>query len=295
MDNQKAIVRYFEKVPVEFIEKDGELYVTAEAVGRALGYSEPRIAVMKIIERKSDEFEGLTGVTKLVTPGGMQDVTVLSRDAVNLVGFFSKQPMAKKFRKFVLSVLREINEKGFYASPNQGLPQVQELLKQVRGIVDKEYNDFQDKLEALTVQAEKVFTVCKESLELENGVNEEEANALEVIRRNFCANRRYSVRPDDLLTLSEAVNTLIKNSKNMQQAAEKAGVSLTYIFETSRFVYFSDEIKALLRQRVLDKSSIAVRLSRIKNANKQKKTVLRVLPMKHNEALKYLQKAKSKR
>lgn len=292
MDNQqtKAITRYFEKVPVEFVEKDGELYVTAEAVGRALGYNDPGNSINRIISRHPDEFEGLVISVKLTENAGAP-VNILSRDAVNLIGFFSKQPLAKKFRRFVLNVLREINEKGFYASPNQGLPQVQELLKQVRGIVDREYNDFQDKLEALAVQAEKVFTVCKESLQLESGVNEEEANALEVIRRNYCVGRR----PDDLLTLSEAVNVVIRNSVDLKEAAKKAGVSLTYMFEMRRFVNFSDEIKALLRQRILDKISIAIRLSRIKDAGKQKKTVLHVLPMKHYEALKYIQKAKAER
>lgn len=113
--NGKAIVKYFGDKEVQFIPKDGELWLTAEQVGKALGYKDPQKRISEVINRNRDEFEGLIGIRKMRTPGGMQDTTILSRDAINLVCMLSKAPKAKEFRKWVLKILKEIQTKGFYS------------------------------------------------------------------------------------------------------------------------------------------------------------------------------------
>jgi len=57
----------FEGLQLQVIEQDGEEWFSAEDIGKALGFSEPRKAVLKIYERNNDEFEGLRRVVKLTT------------------------------------------------------------------------------------------------------------------------------------------------------------------------------------------------------------------------------------
>lgn len=173
MDNQqtKAIVKYYGQIPIEFVEHEGETWVTAEAVGRALGYSEPRIAVMKILDRHPEDFQGLLSVAKLVTEAGLRETTILSRDAVNLVGLFSKQPSAVQFRKFVLNVLREIQENGYYGEKKdlnfealnsfRGLDGAEMLLSRAKNIIARESEAFYTRMNRLKKEVKAAFKPIK--------------------------------------------------------------------------------------------------------------------------------------
>ncbi|CAM6492057.1 hypothetical protein ENINCK372B1_16190 [Enterobacter intestinihominis] len=51
----------------------------------------------------------MTGVVKVTTPGGMQDMRVFSLRGAHLIGMFARTPKAKEFRRWVLDVLdREV-------------------------------------------------------------------------------------------------------------------------------------------------------------------------------------------
>ncbi len=97
----------FEGRSLEVIDLDGRLAMTAEMVGIGLGYSEPRIAVNKIFNRHADEFEKGVDytVTNLPTAKGDKEMIVFFQTGVNLLGFFSKQPLAKAFRRWAKYVL----------------------------------------------------------------------------------------------------------------------------------------------------------------------------------------------
>ncbi len=49
------------------IMQNGIVCMNAESIGRALGYSEPRKAVLKIYERNKDELDNYSTTVKLTT------------------------------------------------------------------------------------------------------------------------------------------------------------------------------------------------------------------------------------
>lgn len=51
-----------------------EYYITREQIGTALNYEHPRIAIQQIHDRNRDRLDPLSGVCKMNTPGGTQDV-----------------------------------------------------------------------------------------------------------------------------------------------------------------------------------------------------------------------------
>src|SRR5690606_7017995 len=64
--------------------ENGEVFMTTEQLGSALGYSQPKAAISKLIERNEyladTEF---SGVTKLTTPqGGTQETRIFTEDGI---------------------------------------------------------------------------------------------------------------------------------------------------------------------------------------------------------------------
>lgn len=102
-------------IPAEFhgtslsiIDRDGQKWLTAQEVGRCLGYDESnsRKGVLKLFERHGDEFSGVdTGVVKLTTPGGTQATRIFSATGCIKLGFFANTPRAKDFRAWASKTL----------------------------------------------------------------------------------------------------------------------------------------------------------------------------------------------
>lgn len=100
MSNQ--IIQFNADTRVTLITHENRYWLTAEDVGRCLGYTagNERQGIIKAFNRHIDEFsEEDTGVVKLTTPGGMQDTRVFSQTGCIKLGFFSNTPRAKQFRK----------------------------------------------------------------------------------------------------------------------------------------------------------------------------------------------------
>lgn len=100
----------FEDVQLHVIEHEGEEWFTAEDIGRALGFSEPRKAVLKILERNKDEFEGLECVVNLTTHSKdgktiPRKMKVFNLQGVYKIGFFADTPRAKAFRHWASFML----------------------------------------------------------------------------------------------------------------------------------------------------------------------------------------------
>jgi len=96
----------FEDLELRVIEESGEEWFTAEDIGKALGLTEPRIAVMKIFKRHREEFEGLHRVTKMVTrhKDGISRTlkyTVFNAEGVYLLTLHCHTPRGKKLRLWV--------------------------------------------------------------------------------------------------------------------------------------------------------------------------------------------------
>lgn len=93
-------VKYCENV-VKVYEVDKKHYMTGEDLGKCLGYADPLGQINRIYGRHKDELEQHTGVVKLTTPGGKQDVRVYSQKGCYLVAMFAKTKKAKEVRSWL--------------------------------------------------------------------------------------------------------------------------------------------------------------------------------------------------
>ena len=69
--------------------------MTREQIGTALNYEHPRIAIQQIHDRNRDRLDPLSGVCKMNTPGGSQDVFIYTLRGVMEICRFSRQPNAE--------------------------------------------------------------------------------------------------------------------------------------------------------------------------------------------------------
>lgn len=84
-------------------------YVTREQIGRALEYSDPRVAIAKIHERYKDRLDHFSVVTKLTsTDGKHYDTTVYSPKGIYEICRWSRQPKADQFYDWVYGMLEAL-------------------------------------------------------------------------------------------------------------------------------------------------------------------------------------------
>lgn len=90
------------------INHEGQQWLTAEDVGKALGYNDPLKGINNLYNRHQEEFtESDTATLKLrVNPqGGNPTHRLFSRTGCILLGMFSSTPVAKEFRVWAKRVL----------------------------------------------------------------------------------------------------------------------------------------------------------------------------------------------
>jgi anti-repressor protein len=97
----------FEALSVRFLKIDGVDCAVGVDVARVLGYANPNEAVR---DRVDAEYKG---VSKLLTPRGVQLVTVIFEPGIYQLIFSSKLPLAKEFQHWVFEkVLPSIRKTG---------------------------------------------------------------------------------------------------------------------------------------------------------------------------------------
>ena len=110
--NELTIFENPEFGAIRTVELDGEPWLVGKDVAEALGYTNPRKA---LIDHVDDEDKG---VTKCYTPGGDQDMTIINESGLYSLVLSSKLPTARKFRRWVTSeVLPSIRRTGGYNLP----------------------------------------------------------------------------------------------------------------------------------------------------------------------------------
>ncbi|WP_373684716.1 Bro-N domain-containing protein [Acinetobacter sp. YH12035] len=114
----------FNEVNFSPVERDGQIWLTAGELARALGYAKAN-AVTQVYERNQDEFNSsMTNVIDLNSERSVgslnlrlpkkennlvKTVRIFSLRGAHLIAMFSKTAIAKQFRKWVLDVLdREV-------------------------------------------------------------------------------------------------------------------------------------------------------------------------------------------
>lgn len=96
---------------VRSLTMDGEPWFVGKDVAAALGYAIPQKAIRDHVD---DEDKG---VSKLDTPGGIQQLTIINESGLYSLILSSKLPDAKKFKRWVTSeVLPAIRKTGRFAT-----------------------------------------------------------------------------------------------------------------------------------------------------------------------------------
>lgn len=98
---------------IRTVEIDGEPWLVGKDVAVALGYKEPTKAVRERVDRED------RGVSKIDTPSGTQDMTIINESGLYSLILSSKLPGAKKFKRWVTAeVLPSIRKTGGYSVPS---------------------------------------------------------------------------------------------------------------------------------------------------------------------------------
>lgn len=101
---------------IRTVAVDGEPWLVGKDVARALGYGEGKSLANAVANHVDDEDKG---VTELMTPGGMQKMTIINESGLYALIFSSKLPKAKEFKHWVTAeVLPSIRKTGSYAKPD---------------------------------------------------------------------------------------------------------------------------------------------------------------------------------
>lgn len=96
---------------LEIINKNGQKYFSAPQVGAALGYARSD-KITQIYNRHADEFApDMSDTLKLRLSGNLEtEVRVFSLRGCHLLAMFSKTPVAKEFRRWVLDLIEQQNQ-----------------------------------------------------------------------------------------------------------------------------------------------------------------------------------------
>ena len=113
MDNKLQIFTNEEFGEVRTIMIDDEPWFVGKDVAEALGHQNPQRAIREHIDNEDK------GVTEMVTPGGMQKITVINESGLYSLILSSKLPSAKKFKHWITSeVIPSIRKHGVYMTDN---------------------------------------------------------------------------------------------------------------------------------------------------------------------------------
>ena len=100
---------------IRTIDQNGEPWFVGKDVALALGYGEGKSLANAVSNHVDDADKG---VTEMMTPGGMQKMTIINESGLYSLCFSSKLEGAVKFKRWVTSeVLPQIRKTGSYMLP----------------------------------------------------------------------------------------------------------------------------------------------------------------------------------
>lgn len=119
MRNQ-ADVHYFQQLALPFYPHEGDVWVTGEDIGNALGYDQPGVSIRVLYNRHAEELSEYSTLIKLIrVEGGTQkerEVRVFNEEGAMVLTMLSRQPIAAAFRKWVVGILRAYRRGELHAS-----------------------------------------------------------------------------------------------------------------------------------------------------------------------------------
>lgn len=121
---QRKVLERFGIDPDQIIHEDGRYWMTAEQLGKALGYRYPREGIMKIYHRHKEELEPYVCVVNLTTQitgrgSGAKGTTLIDTEGQRTIALLANTPKAARFRAFVVNLLKELERDEFHSLRRQ--------------------------------------------------------------------------------------------------------------------------------------------------------------------------------
>ena len=228
LDSLQNVFEYGES-KVRVVIKNGEPWFVARDICDILKHTNSRVAV----DRLDDDEKG---VSKVYTPGGLQEMTVVSESGLYTLVLTSNLPEAKRFKKWVTSeVLPQIRKTGTYISQAQSIEDLiimqAQAMKQLRGQVEE------------VATATKTLTHRVESLDLIDikGTPRQRLNAM--IRKYAHQNKiLFKQGWRDFVT---AYNTAYNTNLNLRKTLKEA--TLSRELTIPEFLEMEDEVEDAIR------------------------------------------------
>lgn len=115
------VVKHFEGKPVSFRTDDGKLTLTMRETGELLGYKHPTDSISALFRSHKDEFDNdcTQMVVSTVREVGAPPIRerTFTIDGLILLCMFSEQPVAKRVRRWLRKIGKEVAVTGSYNSP----------------------------------------------------------------------------------------------------------------------------------------------------------------------------------
>lgn len=167
-ENKIQIFENSEFGKVRTLMIDGEPWAVGRDVAEALGYKNPRQAIIDHVDPEDK------GVAKRDTIGGNQDTAIINESGLYSLILSSKLPKAKEFKRWITSeVLPALRKTGHYGSPHT-LADLVPLIESLRKIMESQRSH--------PVEiAEMAKTLCEQ-----NGIN---------LPESFICNRYFPTAP----------------------------------------------------------------------------------------------------
>ena len=100
--------------PDDVIHEQGRYWMTAKEIGKALGYNDPANSMNRLCSRHKDEIEPYKGYIQLTDHLGIpHETSIFNTDGMWLIALLAKTPKARKFRKFIVNMLKALEREEF--------------------------------------------------------------------------------------------------------------------------------------------------------------------------------------
>ena len=135
MTNEMQIFKNDEFGQVRTVVIENEPYFVGKDVAEALGYGKGKSLANAVANHVDKEDKG---VTKIMTPGGAQEMTIINESGIYSLVFGSKLPTAKKFKRWVThEVLPSIRKTGTYGIPQTYAEALQLAADQAKQLLEQ--------------------------------------------------------------------------------------------------------------------------------------------------------------
>ena len=209
---------YFEGMDVRVVVKDGVLLWALADIGRALGFGNIRSSAIKIPESEK-------AVHVMDTPGGKQEIAMVTEPGLYRLIFRSIKPSAQRFQNWVFTdVLPSIREKGSYQLPNEYLDATQNVFNGITALLEDQSSSIEE-LRTIVYEQKKTIDALLSILPACSG--------LSIQRRNKIAKEIVRVKEGDSVSLS---NGEVKSKRSrindlVSQISYQSGISRQKIYQ----------------------------------------------------------------